>query len=256
MVNADHEPLGCLGGEGGDRDTWAAAEFDDPIGWPDVEELRRLAAARYVRGSRTHDPSRDVPAGSARVEKLRRPPARAPPFGNAPQRTLFDVHITSTAFQVRSKSMTAYERAAASPENAQLLSIGELSERTGVPASTLRYYDELGLMRPAARIAGRRRYAASAVRDIGLIVAFREIGFKLADIKRFVHGERQSRRELIDRKVTELAEQQHRIQVARYALEHGLVCPADDQLKCPRFWLIIEGHQCGLSLKESHERAH
>jgi len=35
-----------------------------------------------------------------------------------------------------------------------LLSIGELSERTGVPTSTLRYYDDLGLVRPAARVAG------------------------------------------------------------------------------------------------------
>jgi DNA-binding transcriptional MerR regulator len=35
-----------------------------------------------------------------------------------------------------------------------LLSIGELAGRTGVPATTLRYYDELGLVRPAARAAG------------------------------------------------------------------------------------------------------
>src|SRR6266436_8999400 len=113
--------------------------------------------------------------------------------------------------------MPAPERTPASPVTPPLLSIGELSGRTGVPASTLRYYDELGLVRPADRAAGRRRYAASAVRDVGVILFFREIGFSLAEIGRFMAGERQCRREMID---PELAEQQHRIEVARTALEH------------------------------------
>src|SRR5206468_11137056 len=113
--------------------------------------------------------------------------------------------------------MPATERFLASPAPPALLSIGELSERTGVPATTLRYYDELGLVRPAARAAGRRRYAASAVRDVGVILFFREIGFSLAEIGRFT-GERPGQREMIDHKLAELAEQQHRIEVARTAL--------------------------------------
>jgi DNA-binding transcriptional MerR regulator len=137
-----------------------------------------------------------------------------------------------------------------------LLSIGELSEHTGLPTSTLRYYDELGLVRPAARAAGRRRYAESAVRDVGMILLFREIGFSLAEIGRFVAGERQDRRELIDQKLAELAERQHRIEVARTALEHGQQCPAGEPMKCSRFWSIIGGRLRGLSLEESHTRAH
>ena len=152
--------------------------------------------------------------------------------------------------------MPATQRPSASSATPTLLSIGELSESTGVPTTTLRYYDELGLVRPAARAAGQRRYAASAVRDVGLILFFREIGFSLAEIGRFVAGERQSRREMIDRKLAELAEQQHRIEVARTALEHGQECPADEPMKCPRFWSIIEGRLRGLSVEESHARAH
>jgi DNA-binding transcriptional MerR regulator len=137
-----------------------------------------------------------------------------------------------------------------------LLSIGELSERTGVSTTALRYYDELGLVRPAARAAGRRRYAASAVRDVGVILVFREVGFSLAEIGRFIAGERQSQRDMIDHKVAELAEQQHRIEVARTALEHGRQCPASEPMQCSRFWSIIEGRQRGLSPEESHARAH
>ena len=112
------------------------------------------------------------------------------------------------------------------------------------------------MVRPAARAAGRRRYAASAVRDVGLILFFREIGFSLAEIGRFIAGERQSQRDMIDHKLAELAEQQHRIEVARTALEHGRQCPASEPMKCSRFWSIIEGRLGGLSLEESHARAH
>jgi DNA-binding transcriptional MerR regulator len=152
--------------------------------------------------------------------------------------------------------MPATERTLASSVTPTSLSIGELSERTGVATSALRYYDELGLVRPAARVAGRRRYAESAVRDVGMIRFFREIGFSLAEIGRFLAGERPCRRELIDHKLAELATQQHRIEVARTALEHGQQCPASEPMQCPRFWSIIEGRQRGLSLEESHARAH
>lgn len=136
------------------------------------------------------------------------------------------------------------------------LSIGALSERTGVPATTLRYYDELGLVRPTARVAGRRRYAASAVRDVGVVVFLREIGFSLAEIGLFLTGERHSQQDIIDRKLAELAGQQRRIEVARAALEHGRRCPAGSPTKCARFWSIIEGRQRGLSMEESHARSH
>jgi DNA-binding transcriptional MerR regulator len=152
--------------------------------------------------------------------------------------------------------MPATERPPASAVTPPLLSIGELSERTGVPASTLRYYDELGLVRPAARASGRRRYAASAVRDVSVILFLREIGFSLTEIGRFIAGGRQTTREMIDRKLAELTEQQHRIEVARTALEHGRQCPASEPMKCSRFWTIIEGRMRGLSLEESHERVH
>ncbi len=149
--------------------------------------------------------------------------------------------------------MAATEPTLASSVPPTSLSIGELSEHTGVPATTLRYYDELGLVRPATRAAGRRRYAASAIKDVGVILFLREIGFSLAEIERFITGERQG---LIDQKLAELAEQQHRIEVARAALEHGRQCPAGEPMKCPRFWSIIEGRLRGLSMEESHARTH
>jgi DNA-binding transcriptional MerR regulator len=137
------------------------------------------------------------------------------------------------------------------------MSIGNLAQRTGVATSALRYYDELGLVRPAARESGRRYYAASAVAQVGVIRFLSEVGFTLAEIQSFLAADQQrSRREVIDRKLAELIEQQHRLAVARDVLEHGRACPAGDPLRCSRFWSIIEEHRRGHSIDESHARAH
>lgn len=138
----------------------------------------------------------------------------------------------------------------------QLLSIGELAERSGVATTALRYYDELGLVEPVTRASGRRRYAASAIAEVGVIRFFREAGFSLAEIASLAAKDRQSRREIIDRKLAEIAEQQHRLDVARAALEHGQQCPAGDPMQCSQFWSIIEGQLRGVSLEDSHARAH
>jgi DNA-binding transcriptional MerR regulator len=139
----------------------------------------------------------------------------------------------------------------------RLLSVGELAERSGVATTTLRYYDELGLVRPATRSSGRRRYAESAVAEVGAILFFREVGFSLAEVSSFLTArDRRSRQEIVDRKLAELTEQQHRIEVAREALAHGQRCPARDPMRCARFWSIIDGQLRGLSLEESHARVH
>jgi DNA-binding transcriptional MerR regulator len=139
----------------------------------------------------------------------------------------------------------------------RLLTIGELAERSGVATTALRYYDERGLVRPATRLSGRRRYAVSAVAEVGAILLFREVGFSLAEISSFLTaGDRRSRQEIVDRKLAQLTEQQHRIEVAREVLMHGQRCPAGDPMDCSRFWSIIDGQLRGLSLEESHARVH
>lgn len=155
------------------------------------------------------------------------------------------------------KSMPSEKNRSKSSGKRALLSIGELSERTGVTTSALRYYDDLGLVRPEARASGHRRYAVSAVIDVGTILFLQEVGFTLAEIGWLVAGgQRRPWREIVDHKLAELSEQERRLRVARVALEHAKRCPADAPVGCPRFRSIIEGQLEGLSWEESHARLH
>ena len=64
--------------------------------------------------------------------------------------------------------------------------IGEFSTASGVPIKTLRYYDEIGLFRPAGKdpLTRYRAYDASQLSELTAILALRELGVSLADIQR------------------------------------------------------------------------
>jgi DNA-binding transcriptional MerR regulator len=133
----------------------------------------------------------------------------------------------------------------------RLLSIGDLSARTGVAVTALRYYDELGLVRPSTRESGQRRYPDDAVRAVGVVIFLRDIGFSLAEIAELTAITARTDRwsELVDDRLAEIAEQQHRLTVARTALEHARDCPAEHPSRCPRFWSIIDARLEGTALE-------
>jgi DNA-binding transcriptional MerR regulator len=137
----------------------------------------------------------------------------------------------------------------------QLHTIGALARRTGVAASTLRYYEELGLMPPAARVSGQRRYGEAAVDLVGMILFLRDIGFSLSEIKTLVASRSSSPdawRELARHKLAELDERISRAHVARVALQHALRCRHEDLLDCPNFAGVMAARFAGKPLEEAH----
>jgi MerR family redox-sensitive transcriptional activator SoxR len=63
-----------------------------------------------------------------------------------------------------------------------LLTIGEVARRSGVAASALRFYDELGLIASERAGSGHRRYPRSVLRRIAFIVFAQRIGLSLEEI--------------------------------------------------------------------------
>lgn len=70
------------------------------------------------------------------------------------------------------------------PDRSPALPIGALARASGVKATTIRFYEEIGLMPPAARSAGDRRlYGADALARLRFIRHARQLGFEIADIR-------------------------------------------------------------------------
>jgi MerR family transcriptional regulator, redox-sensitive transcriptional activator SoxR len=64
-----------------------------------------------------------------------------------------------------------------------LLTIGEVSRRSGVAASALRFYEDAGLLTSARSSGGARSYPRAALRRVAVIQAAKAVGMPLADLK-------------------------------------------------------------------------
>ena len=65
----------------------------------------------------------------------------------------------------------------------ELLAIGEVSARSGMAASALRYYEDQGLISSTRTAGGARRYARSVLRRLAVIRAARNVGLSLPEIR-------------------------------------------------------------------------
>lgn len=68
------------------------------------------------------------------------------------------------------------------------LTIGEVATRAGVPATTLRYYETVGLLDDPPRVSGRRRYEPSVLDRLVVIGAARDAELTLAEIRDLLGG--------------------------------------------------------------------
>jgi MerR family redox-sensitive transcriptional activator SoxR len=62
-----------------------------------------------------------------------------------------------------------------------VLTIGEVAERSGVATSALRFYEDKGLIQPERNDAGHRRYPRAVIRRVAFIVFAQRIGLSLED---------------------------------------------------------------------------
>ena len=70
----------------------------------------------------------------------------------------------------------------------ETLAIGEMARRAGVRPSTLRYYEDAGLLEAPARVNKRRRYDPRVLHRLAVIQWAQQAGFTLAEIRTLFHG--------------------------------------------------------------------
>jgi MerR family transcriptional regulator, repressor of the yfmOP operon len=106
----------------------------------------------------------------------------------------------------------------------RLLRIQEVAEETGLTPRSIRYYEERGLLRPAARSEGAYRlYDASDLEQLRFIKGLRDdAGLSLADIGQVLEDEESRRRTRAALKVTEDPAERRRILLERLASVEGL----------------------------------
>ena len=120
------------------------------------------------------------------------------------------------------------------------MNISEVSELSGLPAKTIRYYEDIGLVRPARGTNGYRSFAKTDVHKLAFLARARSLGFSIEDcrallalyedrdrasldVKRVAEEHLKS----VDRKIREL----QAMQATLSNLVHR--CHGDDRPDCP-----------------------
>jgi DNA-binding transcriptional MerR regulator len=121
------------------------------------------------------------------------------------------------------------------------LDIGEVAQRSAIPASTLRYYEEKGLIASIGRRGLRRLFDASVLERLALIAVGRASGFTLEEIARMFTADGRLRidRKLLATKADELDGAIRKLIAMRDGLRHAAACKAPSHMECPTFQRIV-----------------
>ena len=121
------------------------------------------------------------------------------------------------------------------------LDIAEVARRSGLPASTLRFYEEKGLIASVGRRGLRRLFLADVVERLSLIALGRNAGFSLEEIAAIFapDGRVRINRAQLSAKADEIDRTIARLRALRDGLRHAAACPAPTHLECPTFRRIL-----------------
>jgi DNA-binding transcriptional MerR regulator len=129
----------------------------------------------------------------------------------------------------------------------KLPDIAEVSRRSGIPASTLRFYEEKRLIASAGRHGLRRIYEPAVFERLALIALGQASGFTLEEIASIFSpdGRVKIDREMLTAKADELDRTMRRLAAMRDGLRHAAVCRAPSHLECPTFRRLLSAAAAG-----------
>ncbi len=124
------------------------------------------------------------------------------------------------------------------------MNIGTVSVKSGLPAKTIRYYEEIGLIRPDRRDNGYRDYSMEDVHRLRFLQRSRSLGFSVEECRQLLSLYSDRDREsaevkaLASTKLSEIERKIVELQGLRDMLRHLVAnCHGDNRPECP----IIDG---------------
>jgi AraC-like DNA-binding protein/DNA-binding transcriptional MerR regulator len=123
-----------------------------------------------------------------------------------------------------------------------LLDIGEVRSRTGLPASTLHYYERHGLVRSVERAGLRRQYEPGTIDRLAVIVLCQRAGFRLQEIAELLAtGGGPAWEGLLRAKQAEVGARIQALQAIERGLTHAVGCASGKVLCCEHWRAGLDG---------------
>ena len=127
------------------------------------------------------------------------------------------------------------------------LDIIEVAQRSGVPASTLRFYEGKGLLASIGRRGLRRLFGAGVLERLALIALGRAAGFSLDEIALMFAPDGRPRidRAMLAAKADELDRAIRKLSAMREGLRHAAACRAPSHMQCATFRRLLRAAASG-----------
>lgn len=128
------------------------------------------------------------------------------------------------------------------------MEISEVAKRTGLPPSTLRFYEEKGLIHSIGRQGQRRLFDAKVLERLSVIALGRAAGFSLEEIRSMLppDGKVQVSREMLLAKADQVQQSIKRLKAVRDGLRHAANCPEKNHLDCATFQGLMHAALAGI----------
>jgi DNA-binding transcriptional MerR regulator len=127
------------------------------------------------------------------------------------------------------------------------MDIAEVARRAGIAASTLRFYEDKGLIASVGRQGLRRRFDPGVLDQLALIALAQAAGFSLAEIGSMFSpdGKPSIDRAMLTAKADEIDATVRRLKAMSNGLRHAAVCPAPSHAECPTFQRLLRAAGAG-----------
>ena len=124
----------------------------------------------------------------------------------------------------------------------KFMDIGEVSAKSGIKPSALRYYEETGLISSVSRHGLRRQFPPEVLLQLKLISMGKSAGFSLEEIAGMFgsNGMPDLPRVVLHQKADEIDRQIHELTALRDTLRHVADCSAPSHMECPTFRRLVD----------------
>jgi DNA-binding transcriptional MerR regulator len=124
----------------------------------------------------------------------------------------------------------------------KFLDIGDVSAKSGLKPSALRYYEEAGLISSVSRHGLRRQFPPEVLLQLKLIAMGKSAGFSLEKIAGMFgrNGMPDLPRAGLHQKADEIDRQIRELTALRDTLRHVAECPAPSHMECPTFKRLMK----------------
>jgi MerR family transcriptional regulator, copper efflux regulator len=124
------------------------------------------------------------------------------------------------------------------------MTIGELAAHFRLATHVLRHWEAVGLLTPARRVNGRRRYGPEHRTRVAIIVHGKQVGLSLAQLHELLSVGGGGRRAVLAAHHRDLERRIADATAAKILVEHALDCDQPDFLDCPRFQQLVHEYAC------------